>query len=523
MQFFAAGVRTCSRWTLPSTAKLKTVCFPTQHPIFYKKPISLPISGARLLTETLQTPPNPKDGTPSDQTARIMQLEAQMEILKSQMEEQKRLTEKEKGRADFAEGSGWVLFKDLSPVEVPIPFNPQVALNQKDILIHKLKPSSASVQPMDQDITTLPRSPPTSFFKTDIFGSSRDIEHHLAHLVPHSRSRAARWISILQPILAVKIEPKQSKSTFLYEKMVEGFRRTVNSDRTDRSGLIFQPYNNICLKGQAIWFDEKPSCCIFPILSFSEMVNWDGAAYEAIFMGSEASAVLEVGANRKVILQCGGDDPRVQTAFSGFRDAASTMLGFLKAYGNQGKDDSEFLKASEVDLLLKSLGKTFFFPLANTSSDVKYRIVKFSGAKALGDTPDPDGHPAPIPLLLVAKSLNAWFSHLLRNNMLGVSSEHMGNAKYYSIFPYCGVDESDASCPVCLARMIVRSDPALEPLDLSDGDYEHAQRIADNQEIVQPVESDPLLKRAASILLKVCTAAYFGCTYSSQKVHHRDI
>jgi hypothetical protein len=50
---------------------------------------------------------------------------------------------------------------------------------------------------------------------------------------------------------------------------------------------------------------------------------------------------------------------------------------------------------------------------------------------------------------------------------------------------------------------MVLGDPALESLDYFEGDGEHAERIAACQEILETVELDPLLKRAASILRKV--------------------
>jgi len=64
------------------------------------------------------------------------------------------------------------------------------------------------------------------------------------------------------------------------------------------------------------------------------------------------------------------------------------------------------------------------------------------------------------------------------------------------------VDHSDASCPVCLARRIVRSDSALESLDYLEREYDHARRIAAYQEFAE-LESDPLLMRAANVLHKV--------------------
>jgi hypothetical protein len=91
----------------------------------------------------------------------------------------------------------------------------------------------------------------------------------------------------MELVTATQIEPMGKKSTSLYEKIVEGYRISVKSKRKNGTGLVFQPYNNICIALQ-FWLDDEPSCCFFPVLSFSEMVNWDGEGYEAIFMGSDA-------------------------------------------------------------------------------------------------------------------------------------------------------------------------------------------------------------------------------------------
>ena len=282
----------------------------------------------------------------------------------------------------------------------------------------------------------------------------------------------------MELITGEKIEPLGKKATSFFEQIVEGFRDSLNSDRKDGTGLVFQPYNIICMACQ-YFLDDGPGCCFFPVLSLIEMLKWDGEDYEVIFMGSEPRVVQAVGATSGVLLECSGDDERVLKAFSGFRDAAAIILGLLKSYNSQGQCNS--VDYDSVDhMLSRSLGEylaqdtttTFQAPAPENSTSFKYRIVKFSRARALGDKPDLDGHPAPIPLLLVAKSLNAWFSHLLRKNLLhgfNLPIGYKGDAQSCAIFPFCGADESDASCPVCLAKMIVRSDPSLNSLEYFEG------------------------------------------------------
>jgi hypothetical protein len=56
--------------------------------------------------------------------------------------------------------------------------------------------------------------------------------------------------------------------------------------------------------------------------------------------------------------------------------------------------------------------------------------------------------------------------------------------------------------------MIVLGDLALEFMDNFEGSGEHANRIAACKEMVEAMESDQLLKRAATILQQVCVATW---------------
>ena len=488
-------------------------------------PIVLPF---RFLSGASQPSPIFDSGTKVDPQKRIQELESHLQSEKSARieaenarieaenariaaEKSKIEAEKSKIAAENArdeavrswersEGRRWALFENLDQISV-CKCSQRIYSRPLGTLVQGLLPPTGAT-PMEQ-ATKLPRSPPESYFKTDVFGSPKTSEHEIAHLVPHSRRRAVLWISILQSILDVRIEPKNAKFQLIYEKIVEGYRLT--SKRKNGTGLIYQPYNNIALAQQGLWFDEKPSVSFFPILSFSEMVNWDGEEYEAIFMASEADVVQKVGATRGTPLEYQGNNKKIQKAFSGFQEAASSLLGLMSAYNGRENHDSNFYSPQD-DVLSHSLrnylaGRNYFLaPKPNNSPEIKYRVVKFTRAKALGDDSSFEGHPAPIPLLLVAKSLNAWFSHLLRKNLL--DGFPVSEAQFCAVFPICGVDHSDASCPVCLARRIVRSDSALESLDYLEREYDHARRIAAYQEFAE-LESDPLLMRAANVLHKV--------------------
>ena len=349
-----------------------------------------------------------------------------------------------------AQGSRWVMFTDLYDDKHPISTLPVETYDLGRMLCDLFSLPNEQSYPLNQD-GDLSRCSPSEYYESDVFGSSRSCDHQLAHMFPHSRNRAARWIAIMELVTATKIEPLGKNTTSLYEKMNEGYRLTPSSIRKYGTGLVFQPYDILCIANQC-FLDTQPSCCFFPILSFTEMLNWNGEEYEAIFMGSNAKVVQKVGATYGDLLECSGDDERVQTAFSGFQDAALAMVGRLKSYNSRGKKDSLRYDSSDY-LLSRSLGEylestpTFRVPsLKNkNTADFNYRIVKFSRAKALGDQPDGEGHPAPVPLLLVAKSMNAWISHLLRKDLLDGFTGNKDGATHCSFFPFCDADGFDAS------------------------------------------------------------------------------
>ena len=416
-------------------------------------------------------------------------------------------TEKKAEAADAArlrsEGRAWALFEDLmeNPIDICVGKAYQISNTGKFVQALRV-PETDSREIPDQ---LRSRSNPIKFFKTDMFGSSKYRNHELAHIVPHSRSRAALWTSVLAGILNLQIESPKDES--LFRKMIEGHYPSSHTDRRkEGSGLTHQPFNLIALAEQKTWWDENPSISIFPNLSLDSMIKWDGEDYSAIVVKSSPIVFQRIGAVNGNLFEWNGDDERVENSFKGFRDAASLLIALMKGPVKETHAiTTDYLLCESMQQYLAKQ-TTFLAPFPNKSEAVKYRVVKFSAGKRFSDTPSSQGHPAPMPLLLIAKSLNGWFSHLLQQNKLKGFEFPKGvnDAKpFCAVFPICGVDESDASCPVCLAREIVRGNPALDHMHFSEEEYAHVQKIADYEEAVDEVGDDILLTRASDLIHQV--------------------
>jgi hypothetical protein len=119
--------------------------------------------------------------------------------------------------------------------------------------------------------------------------------------------------------------------------------------------------------------------------------------------------------------ECDLGDERVKTAFRGFQDASAVIADLCRKDPLVGDD------ALHCEDLRKYLAGLSAFLSPDQPSEARegkcFRLIRFAPAVCwpAGAQAEPaaaSGHPAPMPLLLVAKSLNAWFSSLLQRRML---------------------------------------------------------------------------------------------------------
>ena len=67
----------------------------------------------------------------------------------------------------------------------------------------------------------------------------------------------------MELIIAERIEPLGKKVTSLFESIIEGYRNSLEFNREDGVGLLYQPYNTVAICNQYL-LDNQPSCLFFP-------------------------------------------------------------------------------------------------------------------------------------------------------------------------------------------------------------------------------------------------------------------
>ena len=206
-----------------------------------------------------------------------------------------------------------------------------------------------------------------------------------------------------------------------------------------------------------------------------------------------------------------GTDPRVELAFRTFRNVSSAIIQELSRDDADLKKDN--MKLSEGLRAFFRTQTTFEAPFPSPDPDAKYRLVRFSDGVVIppGTVVDrtrvkAQGHPAPVPLLLIAKSLGAWHSFLLSTGKLdGVARpagyESSAYAGYCSMLPICSLDDV-ADCPICLAKLVMKEHGIFTDLLENAASYYSIKRIAMGDEVVGSVASHVHLNNAAHILLR---------------------
>jgi hypothetical protein len=290
-----------------------------------------------------------------------------------------------------------------------------------------------------------------------------------------------------------------------FEMVIYGHSRSGHDsdNRVSHSGIIYQPFNYVAMLNQ-LYIDSTPSVMIIPILSFDQMHSWNGEGYDAICVASNPKAYIVSGATCGDIAECDLGEERVKTAFSGFQDASAVIADLCRKAPLAG-DERDGLHCGDLRKYLAGL-KTFLSP--DQPSEARegkcFRLIHFAPGVCLspGTQAGPaaaPGHPAPMPLLLVAMSLTVWFSSLLQQKLLhGFSvQENKPDEKYCGLIPVC---DEICSCPICLAKLVLSGDPLFDELLEEDGFVADMWKIAGCDTIVETVEDDPNLRRAAMLL-----------------------
>ena len=431
-------------------------------------------------------------------------LRAEVKRAESEAKRAAKEAAKQRERADklreeyiFLTGKRWVCFSDLVQGRADISSSTSLCLDNGFVhpQLESLHPNSGDTRlPQDKKLQW---SEVGSLFQTDIFGANRNSLHRLAHCISQSRDLSEVWHPVCKSMLGKSLSVNASNDAAY-------------------TGIIHQPYNCIAMRLQEEYFDTKNSVAFCPALTYSEMVShsvWE-KGYCALCIASDAEVFKAIGAVDGDFLECTGDDPRVAKALQGFRDVSAILINIARSQLNVLSNKEDMRLARALRKFFRQ-AHTFVAPFPSLDPQAKYKLVRFSPAVAIapGTTVSGNvkavGHPAPMPIALVAKSLNSWLSFLLRTDSqlqgalrgLELPKGYRGSESegYCSLFPMCDLDET-LSCPMCLANLVMLMHPMFDELNFDKRSRASIRRVAEAEEVVHDVAAHSVLREAARIL-----------------------
>ena len=450
----------------------------------------------------------------AEQRARADRESAEAAEQRAEAAEQRARADEQEDIANLMKGKRWVIFSDLEQANENISDSTSFCLGNG--YAHPYLESLRTILGDTKLVSkTLLRSSVGTFFATDVFGTVRSSQHDLAHCVPHSRLLSEIWNPVIESMLG--------QSLFYNSKN--------NKNRYLHSCLTHQPYNYIAMRLQGTFFDTKCSVAFCPDLTCVEMASsgvWE-KGYCALCIASDAEVYKAIGAVDGEILECTADDPRVARALKGFRDMSAILINIARSQLAVSSDKND-LKLAQALRDFFARQQAFVAPFPSRDSRAKYRLIRFSEAVAVppGSNMAGDfqavGHPAPMPIALVTKSLNSWLSFLLRTDSklpgafrgLKLPLQYKGSAGegYCSLFPMCSLDDT-LSCPTCLATLVSMMHPMFAGINYEEQSRASVMRVAELQEFVANVESHSVLLKAAQILAEaIDSKASLPCSFA---------
>ena len=319
------------------------------------------------------------------------------------------------------------------------------------------------------------------FFEMDMFGRNKSSQQ-IAHLVPHSVCRK-HWTPLLRVLANIFGEGEEDDVRL--DKFLRGYQMPGAFRRLLYTGLINLPFNYILLENQFHSLDLKPSVVFVPLLSFDEACAWKNQGFRCIVIAADASTFQEIGATKPSTLVTKDIDPThpdVIKGFEGFGKMAVFFADLMRWSAGETEDDTPTkICKSLYPFLLESI--TLSVPAVDTSINLPFRFIEFG--KAATPTPgkyfntdelESSKHPAPHPMLLMARSLNAWLSFLFRQReqdevkfqfLKGICPKSMAHSCV--LFPSCQDACGIPNCTICLANYVVENQSEF-PLRAGDCD-----------------------------------------------------
>jgi hypothetical protein len=246
-----------------------------------------------------------------------------------------------------------------------------------------------------------------AIWNADIFGQDdATTAAKIAHLVSAAPRLASSFWSVAICVFGVSPDPSVQMKTI--QKLIHGSRNKGMTRRTVHTGLKHFVCNKIRLNNQKAHIDQNPHLLIMPVMTLSEMKEWNGTGYKAIVLAGDFHGVKAAAVYKDIGMLNEGEDATQDDVDKARESLEMLVLGltYLLHYDNRdAKFDSDELKKARKNFKWANNGKGVFVPQRGCHRDAStlhVRLIKFDDYNCT------DGHPAPDPLLLGTKAALNW-------------------------------------------------------------------------------------------------------------------
>ena len=226
-----------------------------------------------------------------------------------------------------------------------------------------------------------------------------------AHLLPNSCGCAMIWDTLVRQMLGRDVTQRNAWTAIL----------GVMKDGKRFGSLRNASFNFLALDAEGDLLDTRPQLMFLPVLDIEQLRSWNGAGYNAVVIAANAWGYQRAGSCQET--QC-AERQALQTAFATFAAVGRSLCKLYEKDSFCGRLEvpaeanfSRFMCQNFQRHVAKNGLSTPAF-----EDGLQFPYCSFGrssnpdeGWKAYTTSSSWQGqHPAPHPLLLLARSLNAW-------------------------------------------------------------------------------------------------------------------
>jgi hypothetical protein len=304
-------------------------------------------------------------------------------------------------------------------------------------------------------------------FSEDIFWKMTGFAQQVSHLVPHSASSNRFWNPLLyfftgRPGLHYLNASFAQQMEF--HRFVNGFSQNQEIwSKFPYSSLLDATSNHILMRF-ADRTDDEEALLMVPLMPIDKLLAWDGEGYEFLCIPKNAVIFEVVGAclsprnMSPYAHSVSSKEKRVEEGFNSLGIVFSLLVYLMKDSVSELTDSEQRLSKRNFACFLNFTKNAVLFPVPTLpAEEIMFRFSSFG--KVGCAQPGKFGHPAPHPLLLLCRTLNAWLAFLFEQRDRG--NHHFEYLKDMVVpagstgcvlLPSCADIPGLSSCALCLSR-----------------------------------------------------------------------